>query len=77
MDRFLLSVVISAALSQGAFAQGNKVTSDSPSGPTSSAEDVQNSAQLPQQIKQKLQSAGYSDVQPDIFLSFLPISKST
>ena len=62
MNRFLLTAVISAALAQGASAQGNQPTSGSSSEATSSAQIEQNSAPIPQVIKQKLQSAGYSDV---------------
>ena len=63
MNRFFLTVVMSAALAQGAFAQGNRVISNSPSGATSSTQDVQDGAPLlPLQIKQKLESAGHSDV---------------
>jgi hypothetical protein len=51
MNRFLLTAAISAALAQAAFAQGNN-----------SPQDMQNNAPIPQEIKQKLQSAGYSDV---------------
>lgn len=63
MNRLLLTAAISAALAQGAFAQGNKVMADSTSGATSSAQAAQNNAPLPQDIKQKLESAGYSNVQ--------------
>jgi hypothetical protein len=61
MNRLLLAALMSAALAQTAFAQA-KMTSDQPAGATNSAQDAQNGATLPQQIKQKLESAGFSDV---------------
>lgn len=61
MKRLLLAAAISAALIPGAFAQGNTANSAS-SETNSTAQNGQNAAQLPQEIKQKLSSAGYSDV---------------
>jgi uncharacterized protein YpmB len=65
MNRFLLAAAISAALAvlaQAAFAQGNNVY-DSVSGANNPGKNAQSSGPpLPQQIKQKLESAGYSDV---------------
>jgi Peptidase propeptide and YPEB domain len=53
MNRLLFAAVISAALAPAAFAQGNNQSTND----GSSA-----SMPLPQQIKQKLQSAGYTEV---------------
>jgi hypothetical protein len=61
MKRFLVSAAITAALVQGAFAQGNGVY-DSASHTNNPGNNAQSSAPLPLQLKQKLQSAGYSDV---------------
>jgi hypothetical protein len=64
MNRFLLAAAISAALAvlaQAAFAQNNNVY-DSASGASYPGKNAQSSGPLPQQIKQKLESAGYSDV---------------
>ena len=62
MNRLLLTAAISAALAQGAFAQGKNVTPNSTAAATGPAQTSQNSAPLPQDIQQKLESAGYSDV---------------
>jgi hypothetical protein len=60
MKYLLLTAAISAVLAQGAFAQGSNTPNP--------AQSPQAATPLPQQIKQKLQSAGYSDV------NIMPIS---
>jgi hypothetical protein len=61
MRRLLYAAFISAALVQGALAQGNQVPSGASPAP-GSVQNMQNSAPIPQTIRQKLESAGYSDV---------------
>jgi hypothetical protein len=55
MNRLLMAAVVFVVLSPAAFAQGNSATG-------STSQGTQNIAPLPQEIAQKLQSAGYSDV---------------
>jgi hypothetical protein len=60
MKYLLLTAAIASVLAQGVFAQSNNAPN--------SSQKAQTAAPLPLQIRQKLQSAGYSDV------NIMPIS---